>query len=222
MKRKKIKEESTDLMEIKNFLDYNKELKEDDKTFEKLMFIYLIAIKELKTKMEIIQDEFKLFYNYDLIDHINTRIKKPESIIQKMKKRNLELNYREMIENINDIAGVRIICPLKKDIFSIRNLVQKLPGINIITEKDYVTHPKESGYSSYHLIVEVPVTLSQNIVYVKVEIQIRTIAMDFWASLEHKMKYKPEEEIDKKASKEWVNCAKAIQKLDNKMMLLNN
>ena len=222
MKRKKIKEEPTDLMEIKNFLDYDKELKEDDKTFEKLMFIYSTAIKELQTKIEIIQDEYKLFYNYDLIDHINTRIKKPESIMQKMKKRNLELNYHEMIENINDIAGVRIICPLKKDIFSIRNLVQKLPGINIITEKDYVTHPKESGYSSYHLIVEIPVTLSQNIVYVKVEIQIRTIAMDFWASLEHKMKYKPEEEIDKKSSKEWVNCAKAIQKLDNRMMLLNN
>ena len=222
MKRKKIKEETTDLMEIKNFLDYDKELKEDDKTFEKLMFIYSTAIKELQTKIEIIQDEYKLFYNYDLIDHINTRIKKPESIMQKMKKRNLELNYHEMIENINDIAGVRIICPLKKDISSIRNLVQKLPGINIITEKDYVTHPKESGYSSYHLIVEVPVTLSKNIVYVKVEIQIRTIAMDFWASLEHKMKYKPEEEIDKKSSKEWVNCAKAIQKLDNRMMLLNN
>ena len=183
MKRKKIKEEPTDLMEIKNFLDYDKELKKDDKTFEKLMFIYSTAIKELQTKIEIIQDEYKLFYNYDLIDHINTRIKKPESIMQKMKKRNLELNYHEMIENINDIAGVRIICPLKKDIFSIRNLVQKLPGINIITEKDYVTHPKESGYSSYHLIVEVPVTLSQNIVYVKVEIQIRTIAMDFWESL---------------------------------------
>ena len=222
MKRKKVKEEPTDLMQINNFLDYNKKIEANDKTFEKLMFIYSIAIKELKTKIEIIQDEFKLFYNYDLIDHINTRIKKPESIIQKMKKRNLELNYREMIENINDIAGVRIICPLKKDIFSIRNLVKKLPGINIITEKDYVTHPKESGYSSYHLIVEVPVTLSQNIVYVKVEIQIRTIAMDFWASLEHKMKYKPEEEIDKKSSKEWVNCAKAIQKLDNRMMLLNN
>ena len=222
MKKKKVKKEPTDLMEIKNFLDYNQEVKEQDKTFEKLMFIYSTAIKELQTKIEIIQDEYKLFYNYDLIDHINTRIKKPESIIQKMKKRKLELNYREMIEHINDIAGVRIICPLKKDIFSIRNLVQKLPGINIIAEKDYVTHPKESGYSSYHLIVEVPVTLSKNIVYVKVEIQIRTITMDFWASLEHKMKYKPEEEISKKSSKEWVNCAKAIQKLDNRMMLLNN
>lgn len=222
MKRKKVKEEPTDLMQINNFLDYNKKLEVNDKTFEKLMFIYSIAIRELKTKIEIMKDEFKIFYNYDLIDHINTRIKTPESIIEKMKKRNLSLNYKEMIRNINDIAGIRIICPLKKDIFSIRNLIKKLPEINILTEKDYVTHPKESGYSSYHLIIEIPVTLSKNIVYVKVEIQIRTIAMDFWASLEHKMKYKPEEEIDKKTSKEWINCAKTIQKLDNRMMLLNS
>lgn len=222
MKRKKVKEEPTDLMQINNFLDYNKKLEVNDKTFEKLMFIYSIAIRELKTKIEIMKDEFKIFYNYDLIDHINTRIKTPESIIEKMKKRNLSLNYKEMIRNINDIAGIRIICPLKKDIFSIRNLIKKSPEINILTEKDYVTHPKESGYSSYHLIIEIPVTLSKNIVYVKVEIQIRTIAMDFWASLEHKMKYKPEEEIDKKTSKEWINCAKTIQKLDNRMMLLNS
>lgn len=222
MKRKKVKEEPTDLMQINNFLDYNKKLEVNDKTFEKLMFIYSIAIREIETKIEIMKDEFKIFYNYDLIDHINTRIKTPESIIEKMKKRNLSLNYKEMIKNINDIAGIRIICPLKKDIFSIRNLIKKLPEINILTEKDYVTHPKESGYSSYHLIIEIPVTLSKNIVYVKVEIQIRTIAMDFWASLEHKMKYKPEEELDKKKSKEWINCAKTIQKLDNRMMLLNS
>ena len=222
MRRKNKKEEVTNLAKVEKYIDYNKKLEADDKTFEKLMFIYSTAIKELQTKIEIMKDEFKIFYNYDLIDHINTRIKTPESIKKKMQKRNLELNYKEMIENINDIAGVRIICPLKKDIFSIRNLIEKLPEINVITEKDYVTHPKESGYSSYHIIVEVPVTLSQNIVYVKVEIQIRTIAMDFWASLEHKMKYKPEEEIDKKSSKEWVNCAKTIQKLDNKMMLLNS
>lgn len=222
MKRKNKKEEVTNLAEVNNFIDYNKKLEADDKTFEKLMFIYSTGIKELQTKMEIIQEEYKMFHNYNLIDHINTRIKTPESIKQKMEKRNLNLNYKEMIENINDIAGIRIICPLKKDIFSIKGLIEKLPNINILTEKDYVTHPKESGYSSYHIIVEVPVTLSKNIVYVKVEIQIRTIAMDFWASLEHKMKYKPEEEIDKKSSKEWVNCAKVIQKLDNKMMLLNN
>lgn len=220
MKNKK--NEKTELIEMENFLDYNQDLKVEDKTFEKLMFIYSIAIKELENKMNILKDEFKIFYDYDLIDHINTRIKKPESIIKKMKERNYELTYKEMIENVNDIAGVRIICPLKKDIFSVKNLIGKLPGVNILKEKDYVTHPKESGYSSYHIIAEVPVTLSTNIIYVKVEVQIRTMAMDFWASLEHKMKYKPEELVSKKMSKEWINCAKMINKLDNKMMLLNN
>lgn len=219
-----MKEEKSEVMALirmENFLDYNKEVKKEDKTFEKLMFIYSIAIRELETKIGILKDEFKMFYNYDLIDHVNTRIKEPESIIQKMKNRGCKLTYKEMIENINDIAGIRIICPLKKDIFSIKDLIEKLPGVHILKEKDYVTHPKESGYSSYHIIVEIPVTLSTNVIYVKVEIQIRTMAMDFWASLEHKMKYKPEDEVSKKLSKEWINCAKMINKLDNKMMLLN-
>lgn len=215
------KAEVTDLIRMENFLDYNKEVQKEDKTFEKLMFIYSIAIRELETKIGILKDEFKVFYDYDLIDHVNTRIKEPESIIQKMKNRGCKLTYKEMIENINDIAGIRIICPLKKDIFSIKDLIEKLPGVHILKEKDYVTHPKESGYSSYHIIVEVPITLSTNVIYVKVEIQIRTMAMDFWASLEHKMKYKPEDEVGKKISKEWINCAKMINKLDNKMMLLN-
>lgn len=218
---KKEKYKGDDLVTIENFLDYNQTIRENDKTFEKLMFIYSIAIRELETKINILKDEFKIFYDYDLIDHVNTRIKQPESIINKMKNKELEITYKDMIENINDIAGIRIICPLKKDIFSIKNLICKLPGIKVLKEKDYVTHPKKSGYSSYHLILGVPVTLSQNIMYVKVEVQIRTMAMDFWASLEHKMKYKPEEEMDKKQSKEWVNCAKIINKLDNQMMLLN-
>ena len=132
-----------------------------------------------------------------------------------------ELTYKEMIENINDIAGIRIVCSLKKDIFSIKNLLQKLPGVRTIKEKDYVTNPKKSGYSAYHIILGIPVVLSQQIIYVKVEVQIRTMAMDFWSSLEHKMKYKPEDVIDKKTSKEWVNCAKIINKLDNKMMLMS-
>jgi putative GTP pyrophosphokinase len=214
-------QKADNLIKIENFMDYNKTLKVDDKAFEKLMFIYSIAIREVENKIGILKDEFKIFYDYDLIDHVDTRIKNSKSIINKMKKKNIKLTYKEMIENINDIAGVRIVCPLKKDIFSIRDLIQKLPGINILKEKDYITHPKKSGYSSYHIIVEVPITLSQKNIYVKVEIQIRTIAMDFWANLEHKMKYKPEEKIDKKDSKEWINCAKMINKLDNKMMILN-
>lgn len=219
MKRKK--EKTNQLISVENFIDYNQALKVEDETFQKLMFIYSIAIRELETKIGILKDEFKIFYHYDLIDHIDTRIKKPESIIHKMKKRKITCNYKEMIENINDIAGIRIVCPLKKDIFSIKNLIQKLPGVNILKEKDYITQPKKSGYSSYHLIVEIPVTLSSQNIYVQVEIQIRTIAMDFWASLEHKVKYKPEEKISKQEAREWINCAKMINKLDNKMMMLN-
>ncbi len=219
MKQKRKKENN--LIKVENFIDYNQALEVKDETFEKLMFIYAMAIKELKTKIEILKDEFKTFYQYDLIDHIETRIKTPESILAKMKKKNIAFTYKEMIENINDIAGVRIVDPLKKDVFSTVELIKKIPGINILKEKDYMTHPKKSGYASYHLIVEVPVTLSRQNLYVKVEIQIRTLAMDFWSTLEHKMKYKTQEELSKQEAKEWVNCAKMINKLDNKMMLLN-
>lgn len=217
----KIKEESTDLIDLKNFLDYSGKVEEKDVTFQKLMFIYKMAIKELETKIDIFKQEFKTFYDYDLVDHVNTRIKLPKSIIQKMKKKECKLTYKDMIENINDIAGIRVVCPLQKDIYSIKNLIQNVPGIETLKEKDYITHPKESGYSAYHIILGVPVMLSNQIIYVKVEVQIRTMAMDFWSSLEHKMKYKPKEEPTKKESKEWVNCAKAISKLDAKMMLLN-
>lgn len=210
-----------ELLKIENYLSSKEKIKVEDKTFEKLMFIYSVAIKEITTKLEILKDEFTTFYNYDLIDHINTRIKKPNSIIKKMKDKNCELTYEQMIENINDIAGVRVICPLKNDIFTIRNLIEKFPGVKIIKQKDYVTNPKKSGYSSYHLITEIPITLSQKIMYVKVEIQIRTMAMDFWASIEHKAKYKAEEGITKKCSKELVEYAKIIRKMDNKMMLIN-
>ena len=221
MNMKKDKEKELGIIEMKNFLSYDEKIEEKTNTFEKLMTIYEMAITELETKMNILQKEFKIFYNYDLIDHINTRIKQPESIVNKMKKKGYELTYKEMIENINDIAGIRVICQLKDDIFKIRNLIEKIPGIHIEKEKDYVNHPKESGYASYHMIVKVPVNLSKQTIYVKVEVQIRTLAMDFWASLEHKMKYKTDKEVNKKTSKELVNYAKIVNKMDNKMALMN-
>ena len=219
MKKDKVKE--LGIVEMKNFLSYDEKIEKKTNTFEKLMAIYDMAIAEVETKINILQREFKVFYNYDLIDHINTRIKQPDSIVNKMKKKGYELTYKEMIENINDIAGIRVICQLKDDIFKIRNLIEQMPGIYIEKEKDYVNHPKESGYSSYHMIVKVPVTLSKQIIYVKVEIQIRTLAMDFWASLEHKMKYKTDKEVNKKTSKELVNYAKIVNKIDNKIALMN-
>ncbi len=220
MKKSKVKE--LGIVEMKNFLSYDEKIEEKTNTFEKIMTIYEMAIAELETKINILQKEFKIFYNYELIDHINTRIKQPNSILNKMNKKGYKLTYKEMIENINDIAGVRIICQLKDDIFKIRNLIREIPGIYIEKEKDYVNYPKESGYSSYHMIVNVPVTLSKQIIYVKVEIQIRTMAMDFWASLEHNMKYKTDKKVSKKTSKELVNYAKIVNKMDSKIMLMNN
>lgn len=212
---------NTELQNIEKFLEAEKTIEINSKDFEKIMFIYKVAIKEIQNKLEILKDEYQMFYNYDLIDHINTRIKSPESILKKMNDKGIKYTYKEMIKNINDIAGIRVICPLKKEIYSVRNLITSLPGIKILKEKDYVQNPKKSGYSSYHIIIEVPVTLSKSLVYVKVEIQIRTLAMDFWATLEHKMKYKPEKEITKANSKELIQCAKIINKLDNKMMTIN-
>ena len=200
----------------------NEKLDVKEEPYEKLMFFYRTALKELEVQMNIIKDEFKIMYNYDIIDHINSRIKEPKSIIKKMEKKGYEKTYLNLIEKINDIAGIRIVCNLKDDIFFIRDLIKNISDIRILKEKDYVTTPKESGYSSYHMIVEVPVRLTQNTIYVKCEIQIRTLAMDFWASFEHKVKYKSDQDISKKASKELVSYAKIINKFDNKMMGLKN
>ena len=215
-------EKSSELQKIENFLKTDENIEINSKNFEKIMFIYKVAIKEIENKLDILKQESKIFYDNDLIDHINTRIKAPESITTKMKNKGLEYTYKEMIENINDIAGIRVICPLKKNVYSIRNLITNLPGIKILKEKDYIANPKKSGYSSYHMIVEIPVKLTQKEIYVKCEIQIRTLAMDFWASFEHKVKYKSEQQISKKASKELVTCAKMINKFDNKMIALKN
>lgn len=204
---------------MENFLE-NKEQKLDvkEEPFEKLMFFYESALKQLEIQLQIIKKEFKIMYNYDLIDHIDTRIKEPKSIVKKMEKKKYDKTYLNLIEKINDIAGIRIVCTLKDDIFFIRDLVKQIQDIHVLKEKDYVTNPKESGYSSYHMIVEVPVKLTQKTIYVKCEIQIRTLAMDFWASFEHKVKYKTKNDVNPKMSKELVSCAKMINKFDTKMI----
>lgn len=208
-----------DLMIIERCIENkNEKLDVKEEPFEKLMFFYKSALKQLELQMNIIKDEFKLIYNYDLIDHIDTRIKEPKSIVKKMEKKKYDKTYLNLIEKINDIAGIRIVCTLKDDIFFIRDLIKQIPDIHVLKEKDYVTNPKESGYSSYHMIVEVPVKLTQKTIYVKCEIQIRTLAMDFWASFEHKVKYKTKNDVNPKMSKELVSCAKMINKFDTKMI----
>lgn len=216
-------------MEIdKKLLKFDKEnleeksIKVKDESFEKLMFIYYSAIKELEVKINIMKEQFNYFYNYNLINNVTSRVKEPNSIIKKMKKKNYELTYKDMIEKINDVAGIRIICPLKQDIFIVKEMIKSFPNCTIIKEKDYITNPKKSGYSSYHLIVEIPVNIAQNLFPVKVEIQICTMAMDFWSNLEHEVKYKPTKKLSSKISKELVACAQLVNKLDDKMMRIYN
>ena len=211
-----------DLLKLDNFLTESDKINSSEETFNKLMFIYSAALKQLETKMEILQDEFKYFYGCTVIDHVKTRIKRPESIIKKMESKNYDLTYRNLIEQVNDVAGLRVICPLKDDIFSVVDIIKNMPDINVIKEKDYVTNPKKSGYSSYHLVVEILVPIMKKTIPVKVEIQIRTLAMDFWASLEHDLKYKTNNKISKKISSELVKCAKMINKMDNQMVTISN
>ena len=190
----------------KQNIKLNQKIDINSKIFEKIMDIYKNAMVETIEKLKEIQKNYQNVHKYNLIKDITYRIKKPESIINKMEKKHYKLTYKQMVQHINDIAGIRIICPLKRDIFLIKELVKNISEISIIKEKDYVTHPKESGYSSFHQIIEVPTNLDGNIIYIKVEIQIRTIAMDFWANLEHKIKYKPEMVINNKISKEFIRA----------------
>lgn len=189
-----------------------------DSLFEKVMSIYNEAMDKVENIINSINEDLKKIYNYSTVDHTMKRIKSPQSILDKMKKKNYNLNYKELIENINDIAGVRVICPLRKDVYDIVGILQESQEIRIISEKDYIKRPKKSGYSSYHIIVEVPVEFEGIEMYVKVEIQIRTMAMDFWATIEHHAKYKTKNKLSKRNSRKLVTYAKIINKLDEKMM----
>ena len=193
----------------------------DVDSWKEVILIYNSALKQISTKLEILNDEFQHVHRYNPIEHIKSRIKTSESIVKKLKRHGYESTIQNMVQYVNDIAGIRVICSFTSDIYRIAEMISNQSDIKVISVKDYIVNPKPSGYKSYHMLVTVPVYLSDRIVDTKVEIQIRTVAMDFWASLEHKMKYKPEDEVSKKVSKEWINCAKMINKLDNKMMLLN-
>ncbi len=214
---------NTELLQLDKTLAPSQELNVNDDIFKNLMFIHSMAIKELTSKLEIFKEEFNVLYNYDLIDNITSRVKTPDSIVKKMIDKKYELTYRNLINDVNDIAGIRIICTTKDDIFLIRDLISNLAGITVLKEKDYVTYPKKSGYSSYHILAQLPINVGMDIVNVKVEIQVRTKAMDLWASIEHDIRYKSKNKISKKVSDELVTCAKKLDKIDNKMskMYLN-
>lgn len=181
------------------------------------MSVYQIALNQVVEELEQIKLGMNRIYGYEIINHITSRIKTPDSIVKKMKKKNYKLNYQNLVYNINDIAGVRAICPTKSNIESLVSIINQLPNMKVIKEKDYITKTKESGYSGYHLIVEVPITVEEKVLPVKVEVQLRTMAMDFWATNEHKVKYKTNKKISNLDSKKMVFYAKILNFIDKKI-----
>lgn len=194
---------------------------EDVDSWKTVMFLYQSALKEVGTKLEILNDEFQHVHQYNPIEHIKTRVKTAESIVKKLKRYGYETSIENMVKYVNDIAGVRLICSFTSDIYRLAEMIGNQSDLKVLSIKDYIKHPKESGYKSYHMLVSVPIFLSDSVVDTKVEIQIRTIAMDFWASLEHKIYYKFEGNAPDFISRELRECADMVSTLDEKMLSLN-
>lgn len=179
------------------------------------------ALNEIETKINIINGECKLLKQYNPIEHVKTRVKTPKSIVKKLHKKGLDVSVDNINNNILDIAGVRVICSFKKDIFEVAKMIESQNDIEVVSVKDYVTNPKENGYQSYHMHVKVPVFLSEKTIYMIVEIQIRTSAMDFWASVEHKINYKLDNNMTEQLKKELRECSIEASKLDDRMYEIN-
>jgi len=196
-------------------------ISDDMNTWEEVNLLYNAALKQIKTKIEILNEEFQEVHKYNPIEHVKDRLKAPESIVKKLKRNGYESTIENMVRYVNDIAGIRIICSFTSDIYKIAEMISNQKDIQVHTVKDYIMNPKPSGYRSYHMIVSLPVYLSDKIVNVKVEIQIRTVAMDFWASLEHKIQYKFEGKAPVHINSELHECATMVANLDARMLQLN-
>lgn len=189
--------------------------------YRKIKLLYRSALKEIRTKLEILNDEFRLVHQYNPIEHIESRLKTDESITRKLMRKGKEITVENIQKYIDDIAGVRVICSFTPDIYRIVDMIASQDDIEVLKTKDYMLNPKINGYRSYHLIVRVPIFLSDKVVRMKVEIQIRTVAMDFWASLEHKIYYKYEGNTPEYIKQELKECADLVAFLDSKMLAIN-
>ena len=184
--------------------------------------VYTAALRQINTKVEILNDEFQHVHQYNPIEHIKSRLKTPESIVRKLKLNGYESTIENMIRYVNDIAGIRIICSFVSDIYRIADMIRSQSDVQVIMVKDYIQNPKPSGYKSYHMLITIPVFLSDRTVETKVEIQIRTVAMDFWASLEHKINYKFEGNVPEHVRADLIECSSMVSALDNRMQELND
>ena len=185
--------------------------------FQQIMMVYESAIKQIETKLDILNKESSVKRTRNPISTIKSRIKSPESIANKLQKKGFPVTFDSMMKNLNDIAGVRVICPYISDIYSVRDMLLKQPDLTLIKQNDYIEEPKESGYRSLHLVMEIPVYLSKTEHHVRVEIQLRTIAMDFWASLEHQLHYKNSAHVPDSVRRELFRVAETIAMTDRDM-----
>lgn len=190
--------------------------------FQQMLILYDGAVKEIITKLEILKAEFHAKGMHEPIDTIKSRIKQPVSIAKKLEKNGMEISLDSMQNNLNDIAGIRIICPYISDIYTVRDILLSQPDISLIKEKDYIKNPKPNGYRSLHLVIEVDVSLSECTHRVKAEIQLRTIAMDSWATLEHQLRYKSSGVVSDEISEKLYNCAELMANADLQMEEIAN
>lgn len=188
------------------------------KEFAAMMNLYDSAARLLKLKFEVLNDEFNLLYARNPIHHIESRLKSADSIIAKLIKKNLPLNIESAMENVNDIAGVRVVCNYIDDVYSVAEMFARQPDLTVVKRQDYIANPNYNGYRSLHLDVKVPVCRSTNTEYVVAEVQIRTIAMDFWASLEHDIRYKADKSrLPAGINEEMLACSYKIAEIDVQM-----
>jgi len=202
-------------------IDFANNCLEEVENWETLMFLYDAALRQVSTKIDILNEEFAHIHKYNPIEHVKSRIKEPQSIVKKLKRQGHEVTLENMLKYIKDIAGVRIICSFTSDIYRIADMLAQQADLKVLELTDYLSQPKVSGYRSYHMLVTVPVYLSDGVVDTKVESQIRTIAQDYWASLEHKIYYKFEGNGPAFISQELRDCARIVSELDDKMLSLN-
>ncbi len=207
-----------EILSLTEFPEIQEEILKKVENYGELVIMYNSAIREVRTKLEILNDELSIGNRKNPIQFIKSRIKKPASIVKKLQKMDKEISLESIMDNLDDIAGIRVICAFIDDVYKIREMLIKQDDIKLISEKDYIKNPKENGYRSYHLIIEVPVFFSDKKQWVRVEIQIRTVAMDFWASLEHQLRYKKDLKDSKEIEKELMECAQTIADTDLRMM----
>ena len=198
--------------------EFARQLLETAVEYKELRMMYACAIKEVQTKFEVLETEFKVRYQRNPISSIQTRLKSSSSIIEKMIRKGVPFSMENLEQQIQDLAGIRVICSYVDDIYALANALTSQDDITLLEEKDYIRNPKPNGYRSLHLIVSVPVFFSQQKRQIKVEVQIHTIAMDFWASLEHQMKYKREIPDQQHIVAQLKNCAEDIARVDREMM----